>query len=415
MNVILKTVERCNINCSYCYFFNGTDSSFERHASVIARETIEAVATFLARGVEQLRIDSLAIAFHGGEPTLQRKSDFDWMCTHLRAALSSKVDLRFGIQTNGIAVDDDWIELFARHAVGVGVSIDGPRHVHDRFRVDHAGRGSYERTAIGIRRLQDAVKAGRLSQPIGALAVIDPQTNAREVFDHLVDELGFRVLHWELPDKNFEMAPVNAMAYGQYLCQLFDAWAVRDDPGIFIRIFASFLVKLSGLATPLFPSNGDWMMRNSQLREITISSSGDIGADDGLRQTGYWQTLPSATVRDSSLERFVMDSSVTELAATRTRVPQACSGCLWEHACGGGSMVNRWSKARGFDNPSVYCDGLKVFFGNVVAYLVAHGVPWTMIKRSLSGAAILDSACSCAESSPAQDVTPMTPISACAS
>jgi uncharacterized protein len=415
MNVILKTVERCNINCSYCYFFNGTDSSFERHASVINRRTIEAVAAFLAQGVEQLRISSLSIAFHGGEPTLQRKSDFDWMCTHLRAALSSKVDLQLGIQTNGIAVDDDWIELFARHTVGVGVSIDGPRHVHDRYRVDHSGRGTYERTVAGIRRLQGAVKCGRLSQPIGALAVIDPETNAREVFDHLLDDLGFKILHWELPDRNLEMGPINAMAYGQYLCDLFDAWAVRDDPGIFIRIFASFLVKLSGLATPLFPSNGDWMARNSQLREITISSSGDVGADDGLRQTGYWQTLPSVTVRNTQLENFVTDPRVANLAAARTRVPQPCSECLWEHTCGGGSMVNRWSKARGFDNASVYCDGLKVFFGHVVAYLVAHGVPWAMIKRSLSGAALLDSNRSCSEPSRGQELTPSAAIGACAS
>lgn len=393
MNVILKTVERCNINCSYCYFFNGADPSFARHPALMDRETIAAVASFLADGVVDLGIRSLSIAFHGGEPMLQRKSEFDWMCQHLRRELESRVDLRLGIQTNGMLVDNDWIDLFAAHNVGVGVSVDGPKHIHDRYRVDHSGRGTYDRTVAGIESLQRAVRTGVLRKPIGALAVINPETDAKEVFNHLVDDLGFRVLHWELPDTHLDMAPVDASAYGRYLCELFDTWVARDDPELFIRIFASFLIKLSGLATPLFPSNGDWQASDSQLREITVASNGDLGLDDALRQTGYWTSLPAANVRRSSLASFIGSDPAVTLAIARTRVPDSCGGCLWEHACGGGSMVNRWSSANGFNNSSVYCASLKSFFAHAVAYLTGHGIPLSMIGRSLVGDAIVE--CSC--------------------
>src|SRR5438105_10663432 len=80
LEVILKTVERCNIACRYCYFFFGGDTSYERHPPCITRATVNEVAGFLKAGAVDLGIDKLQIDFHGGEPLMQKLCDFDWMC-----------------------------------------------------------------------------------------------------------------------------------------------------------------------------------------------------------------------------------------------------------------------------------------------------------------------------------------------
>ncbi|MCS5707958.1 4Fe-4S cluster-binding domain-containing protein [Candidatus Berkiella cookevillensis] len=73
LEVVLKTVERCNINCSYCYFFNDKDKSFLKHPKYISLKMIEDVCHFLRVGIEKLKIENLVIIFHGGEPLLQKK------------------------------------------------------------------------------------------------------------------------------------------------------------------------------------------------------------------------------------------------------------------------------------------------------------------------------------------------------
>lgn len=386
MNVILKTAERCNINCDYCYFFRGSDQSYRGHAATIDRVTIEGVVKFLAQGVEELSLETLAIVFHGGEPMLQRKHDFDWMCTHMREAFSGRVrELQLGIQTNATLIDDEWIALFAEHSVAVGVSIDGPSQVHDRHRVDFAGRGTYDRTAAGIRKLQAASRRGDLPYSLGAIAVIDPSTSAREVFEHIVDVLGIRTIHWELPDlNNDQQSKIDASEFGRYLCDLFDAWTERDDPSIYVRVINSVLAKLTNQSSYLYCCGEDPDSLLLDVTEVTISSNGDIGVDDGLRQTEFWAGLPHHTICDTSLADYLHANHMEQLRRARTLPPHACFGCLWENLCGGGALVNRWSRSGHFDNPSVYCEGLKQFYSHLVTYLVRHGVPVRRVGDQLT-------------------------------
>lgn len=145
--VILKTVEVCNINCDYCYFFYGGDDSFKFHPPYISRDTVSQLSVFLEQACIDLEIDLLTVEFHGGEPLMQKKADFDWMCKKIKSMLPEKTKLEFVLQTNGMLIDDDWINLFCEHEVGVGVSIDGPKQYNDIHRLDKRGRGTYDRVA----------------------------------------------------------------------------------------------------------------------------------------------------------------------------------------------------------------------------------------------------------------------------
>src|SRR5687767_7362462 len=131
VSVVLKTVERCNINCTYCYFFNKKDQSYKSHPPYISRETIDQVAEFLLKGSEDLNFSNILLSIHGGEPLMQNLEDFDYMCgliTHVFKA--KKVKVEYTIQTNAMLVNEHWIELFNKHKVHVGISIDGPKIYH---------------------------------------------------------------------------------------------------------------------------------------------------------------------------------------------------------------------------------------------------------------------------------------------
>lgn len=120
-NKVLKTVERCNINCTYCYFFNDLDKSYLKHPKYISFETLLQISEFLMRGVQDLNIENVVIIFHGGEPLMQKKTQFDTMCKLFNDTLGNITRLSMSIQTNALLVDEDWIALFEKYDINIGV------------------------------------------------------------------------------------------------------------------------------------------------------------------------------------------------------------------------------------------------------------------------------------------------------
>lgn len=148
---ILKVASRCNLNCSYCYVYNMADSTWKRRPALMSEEVFDLT---LERIVQQCRVtgqDQFNIAFHGGEPCLIGPERFDAWCSRARAALRELVRLQLIIQTNGTLLDARWIELFLKHKISVGISMDGPKQIHDAVRVDHRGCGSYNQVERGLR------------------------------------------------------------------------------------------------------------------------------------------------------------------------------------------------------------------------------------------------------------------------
>lgn len=144
LEVVLKVTERCNIDCTYCYFFNSTNQDFKDHPAYIKYETIKDCAVFLKNSVEEAGVKFLQIDFHGGEPLMMKKHRFDEMCNLFKDHLEGIVDLKFAMQTNAMLIDDEWLKIFAKHEIGIGISLDGPKHIHDIHRIDHRGRGTYD-------------------------------------------------------------------------------------------------------------------------------------------------------------------------------------------------------------------------------------------------------------------------------
>ena len=300
LEVILKITERCNLDCDYCYFFNAGDDSYRKHAALISHDT----ATLLVRRLKEFatayNLQRLAIHLHGGEPLLLPKARFDRICHEIRSNLAPILDLSLTIQTNGMLIDLEWIEIFNRHGIEVGVSLDGAQVHNDAHRLDHRGRSSYRETVRGLALCQE-----HLRQPPMVLAVIAEDFDPREVYEHFRD-LGVERIDFLLPDLNHDNFAGDAQAYGDFLIKVFDLM-VHDEESASVRFIDHFLARLYGRGNFLFGAGRD----DPDYLLITVSSDGGVGPDDTLRSTKYWSGYEYRDLKRSSIEEIIQDPFVS--------------------------------------------------------------------------------------------------------
>ncbi|HET7843222.1 MAG TPA: radical SAM protein [Xanthomonadales bacterium] len=391
LQVVVKTAERCNLACTYCYYFFAGDERYRERPAIIPQDTVRALAEYLVAGCVDLGIPKLAIAFHGGEPMLQKPRQFDETCAAFRAAAEGRVELAFSMQTNGTLVSDRWLELLHRHGVAVGVSIDGTREQHDAQRVDHRGRGSFDRVVDGIRRLQASNKADSTVGP-AIIGVLDHRYDQGETYRFLRRELDIRRMSFLLPDVSHDHEMPNggtALDYGRALCQLFDAWAEEDDPDISVRVLDEFIGRI-GSARAVVPLHRDRDGTTHLNYQILVAhSDGTVALNDSYTPALDWlKAAPVAKVDDGTPLRAFLDHPVFDAVDdAMLALPAACRGCEFRGVCRGGEIENRYSRANGFDNPSVYCEGLKLYYRHVLDWLVANGYPAERVAARLETAA----------------------------
>lgn len=274
-------------------------------------------------------------------------------------------------------IDDDWIELFQKHEISVGVSIDGPKFYNDRYRIDHKGKGTYDRLKNGIDKLFDAYKSNKIKEP-AALCVINPNFSASIIYEHLAYDLGFKVLDFLFPDLSYlTRSKTELEKMSSFLLELICSWKKHDDPNIRIRILDSVIRKL---LISLDPKRSI----NSHNQIISISTSGHVVPNDILRNTQFWNSCSEISILENSLYKIINSELFTFLRKSETTTPESCAHCCWSDACKGGELINRFNIENNFDNPSIYCAALKELYSTLTKHLLSTGVSSKIICESLN-------------------------------
>jgi len=378
LSLVLKFTKRCNLNCSYCYYFNGLDQTFKERPAILSSNVLEEIICFLENGIIDLDIKELSISIHGGEPLLMRKDKFIYICEQFYKRLSIKLSkFSLVLQTNGTLIDKEWIEIFKQFKITLGISLDGNAESHDKYRIYHSGKGSYNKVEKAIKLLQHE------NYDFGILSVIDPSNNSEIIYNHIIKHLNITGTDFLWPDFTHDRLPkYSAIQYGEFITNIFKIWIKDDNPSIQIRFLSSYLSLFLGGTSLIYGVGSHTNI--SDLHLISIRSDGEIGPSDELMSTDpLTVTLTKKTVRDTNLKEFFNIPIFTELTKAFSQVPDSCKSCCWEKCCGGGSITNRFSTKNRFNNPSIYCEGLKIFFSNLFQYLIKSGVPINLIKQNL--------------------------------
>lgn len=345
--IVFKVAQRCNLNCSYCYVYNRGDGSWRFRQPFVSENVIQALGSRIREHCTSHSLDHFVVELHGGEPLLLGKRRLDRLVTVLREECAN-IPLRFVMQTNGLLLDEDWLELFDRHSITFGLSLDGPPELADRFRVDHRGSGSTRELLRIVRTLR---QAGPLFDRLnsGVLCVIDSDSDGAQIVRWFVAE-GFNNFDFLLPLGNYANYPPSWGGAGPYLrffLSAFEEWYNMGREAPRIRTFELMMRGLMGSRPQLDALGGD-------LKGLcVVESDGSIGVSDNMRICGPAFATDSLNVFDHPFDLHALHYRLDELQAPCA----TCHTCKFFVSCRGGYLPHRFDGVS-FDNPSMYCSAL---------------------------------------------------------
>lgn len=363
--VLLKVASRCNLDCAYCYVYHMGDESWRLQPKRMTPETQIIVGARL-RELRDAQRRPFSVVLHGGEPLLLGVSGLAGLFGTLRGALPG--DCGISIQTNGVLVTPEVLDLCAEHHVNLSVSLDGPANVHDRFRTDRAGRPSHARVVAAIETLKSHRDAATLFS--GVLAVVDPETSPGEIYDYF-RELGVPSVDFLYRDGNHASLPygksaVHSTEYGRWIVQVFQRYVA--DPHPFRIRMLDDMIKLA--------LGGSGVKEGVGLTDygiLIIDTDGAVKKNDTLKSSPPGDAFSEPwNVRSHSLADIARSDEFLAYHHAQRPSAKACVRCPHLRICGGGMVTHRYSVTDGYDNPTVFCADQMLLIEQVLNVVSRH-------------------------------------------
>lgn len=374
LQIVLKITERCNINCSYCYVFNSHNDIYKENPKRLNVNEKINLRNFIERIARDGAYDSVAISFHGGEPLLYPINDFESICKELRNILGIPIFL--SIQTNGILLNEGWIDLLLKYNIFLGISLDGPEEINDVHRVDKKGHGTFNRVMDGIGNLE--IHKLSDNSPINPfyICVLQEKAKYNNLYHFFRHTLGAKKFNILLPDFSHDDFKLDPMQFYQPLKDVIQEWLSEGDPSIEIRFIDELISSI----------NNPKENHDSTTDIITISSSGRVCANDEIMNQIpelFQLNLFIANATYEQLNQLILSrQSIKE-------IPTDCHSCILKNACRGSgfssTLAHRYSKDNHFNNKSIYCELYKSLYAFTIKFITDSGVKIDDVIKKLQG------------------------------
>jgi uncharacterized protein len=345
----------CNLECAYCYFLSKEalfpGSSFRMSPAVLER--------FVRDYIASQPPGEVTFAWQGGEPTLLGLDFFEAAVELQRRHCPPGRRVVNTIQTNGTKLDDEWCRFLRRHGFLVGISIDGPRELHDAYRVDKAGTGSFDRVMAGLAALRrhgvefnvlTTVHAANQDAPLAVYRFLRDGAGARFMqFIPIVERDGSAVGNGAVSARS-----VDATAYGSFMSTIFDEWVRRDVGRVFVQLFDVTLGAYAGAP------GGLCVFDEACGGALALEHTGDVYACDHFvdpeHHRGNLMQLPLAVIAADPRQLAFGE-------AKRDALPGVCRECPVRWLCHGGCPKDRIRRAPDGELGLNYlCEGYRRFF-----------------------------------------------------
>lgn len=366
-NIILKISDSCPLNCDYCYYFRNEVSLHKRRPLKISIKTVEMVCKRINEYSTFADIDKIFFSLHGGEPLAVGKRHFCKICDTLKENLI--VPYKLLLQSNGVLVDEEWINIMKRYDVQLGISIDGPEKYQNVHRKLKNGKGSYKIVNNNILKcISNGLKPG-------VLLVIDPSFCQEEVFNYIVNDLSIDGMDILVRDYTIDTIP--SKQYVEEVCsclnQWLDLWLNYPNSNLHIRLFDSMLQVLKGNESCLefgFKNNASFVPT------VTIYTDGEVSPPDELSSiSNDFMDIGKNVYQDSFKDIFKL-KKFKQIQVACEQVSEECKKCYLQNVCcGGAGLLERYSSQRGFKNKGAYCEVWKSLFTKLIEKLLSSGYP----------------------------------------
>ena len=390
----------CNLDCEYCFFLS-KEALYPGSPFRMKEDVLEA---YVKQIIESQLAPQVTITWQGGEPTLMGLEFFQGCMGLVNKYARKGMRVENSIQTNGTKLDDDWCAFFKENHFLVGLSLDGTREMHDAYRVDKSGEGTFDRVMQAARLLQKhevdfnilcTVHTANADHPLDVYRFFRDQVGTDFIqFIPIVE----RATPETLPianrgwgDRSFQDKPgsdlpaqgereilsakssgrplyklegnlvtersVNPEKWGRFLSIIFDEW-VRNDVGkVFVQMFDSAL--------------GSWVGQGASLcihREtcgdaLVLEHNGDLYSCDHFVEPDYFL----GNIKETHMLELVASDQQRKFGTDkRDTLPQYCLDCEVRFACHGGCPRNRFIETPdGEEGLNYLCAGYRTFFNHI--------------------------------------------------
>ncbi len=364
----------CNLDCKYCFYLEKEKLYADSSSWTMPENVLE---QYVQQYIASQQVPVVNFAWQGGEPTLAGMEFFRKVVA-LQKRYSGGKQITNVFQTNGVLLDDRWCEFLAENQFLVGISIDGPQKLHDRYRVTKGGQPTFERVLRGI----ECLKKHRVE--FNTLTVVhrDNADHPLEIY-HFLKEIGSGFIQF-IPvvervakkankdglilvepeaSEDAEVSPwsVEPAQYGKFLCAIFDEWVRQDVGRTFIQTFDVALESWVGVPQSLC------VFRETCGTATVMEHNGDVFSCDHYvypnhRLGNILQDPLSSLVNSPRQQKFGQDK--------KARLPRQCRECEFLFACNGECPKHRFAQTpEGEPGLNYLCAAYKQFFRHIDPYM----------------------------------------------
>jgi uncharacterized protein len=364
----------CNLDCKYCFFLS-KQALYPESDFCMADDLLE---TYIRQLLES-QPEQVTIAWQGGEPTLMGLDFFRMGMTLVEKYTRPGQKVEHTIQTNGTRLDDEWCAFFKQHNFLAGLSVDGPRELHDLYRVDKGGKGTFEQVMRGW----ELMKKHGVECNILCTVHAGNVEHAVEIYRFFRDGLGARFMQFIpivergdanlIPLANVGWGPrgtdprplyvqsgnrvtdrsVEPKQLGRFLIDIFDEWVRRDVGRVYVQMFDTTLgAHVGQYSLCVFsPTCGD---------AVALEHTGDLYSCDHFVEPGFLL----GNIREEHMADMVASARQRKFGTDKqATLPKYCRECDVLYACNGGCPKDRFATTPdGEPGLNYLCAGYKRFF-----------------------------------------------------
>ena len=374
-HVLVKpTGPLCNLDCAYCFYLEKEKLYPSAGPWSMTDDVLE---SFVRQYIESQDVPTVNFAWQGGEPTLMGM-DFFRKTVELQRRYANGKRVENSMQTNGVLLNDAWCEFLAAEQFLVGISIDGPRKMHDRYRVDKGGAPTFERVMKGLECLQKhhvefntltcvqqynsgyPIDVYRFLKEIGSrfiqfIPVVERMAAAAPPENPTLtspsSQVEARVTDWSVEPRRF----------GKFLCAVFDEWVRRDVGCYYVQLFDVALESWLGMEPSLC------VFRTTCGDAVALEHNGDLYSCDHYvypenRLGNIMATQLRTLMRSPAQRRFGSNKLDT--------LPAYCRNCEVRFACAGACPKHRFMRTPdGEEGLNYLCAGYKTFLKHIDPFM----------------------------------------------
>jgi len=371
----------CNLDCAYCFFLS-KEMLYPGSRFRMADELLE---TYIRQLFEAHRTPEVQVAWQGGEPTLMGLDFFRRSVEYAERYRRPGQTASYTIQTNGTLLDDDWCAFLKQHGFLVGLSVDGPREIHDTYRLNKGGKGTFDQVMRAWSLLRKhgvefnilcTIHAANADRPVEVYRFFRDELKARYLqFIPIIERAtaetiaqanqgwhdrpgGARMLYTQTGTLVTDRS-VRPEQYGSFLIGIFDEWVRRDVGTVYVQMFDSTLASYAKE-----PGNVCIHQETCGLA-LALEHNGDVYSCDHFVEPRH----RLGNIREQHLVQLVSSAQQRRFGrAKRDTLPKYCLECDVRFACHGGCPKDRFAVTpQGDPGLNYLCPSFKAYFHHVDA------------------------------------------------